>query len=82
MVDHHLHLREHMKLVASKVEKSLVYLRNHSNYITGSSPEILLRLFQTYVFPQFLYGSSLWVFLLRNTFRYDEPLVGDMVKFG
>ena len=75
VIDHHLNLRAHMKRVAEKMEKSMLYLSNNSNYVTGSSPEILLKLFQSYVFPQLLYGAQLWVFGLREKFRYDEPIV-------
>jgi len=74
-VDHHLHLRNHMEMIAQKVQKSMLFLSNNSNYVVGSSPKILYQIFQTYVFPHFLYGAPLWIFCLREKFRYNEPLV-------
>ena len=72
VLDHKVNLRDHMKRVADKMGASMLFLSNNSNYVTGSSPEVLQRLFQSYVFPQLLYGAPLWIFGLREKFRYDE----------
>ena len=81
VIDHHLHLKEHMKLVSAKVEKSMFLLRNNSNYVTGNNPETLLRLFRSYIIPHFLYGAPLWIFCIRDKFRYDTPLRWGYGKF-
>ena len=50
-------------------------LFNHSSFGDGCSPRVLNRLFQAYIFPHFLYGAPLWIFCLRERFRYTAPIL-------
>ena len=56
-------------------------LYNHAGSRTGCSPDRLQFIFRTYIFPQFQYGTPLWIFDLRERFRYDEPLVHGYGKY-
>ena len=65
-----------MHRVADRVRGVMqTVLVNHSHHVTGTTPSKLNTIFRTYIFPLFLYGSPLWIFQLRERFRYDEPLV-------
>ena len=48
---------------------------NNSHFVSGSDPGSLSTIFWSFIFPQFLYGSSLWIFGLREVFRYQGSLI-------
>ena len=74
IVDHHLHFRDHMSQIIEKVEKVLYMLRKHRHFEHGGSPKTLHDIFQYYIYPQYIYGTPLWIFGIRKKFRYNEPI--------
>ena len=60
--DHHVNFGPQISEIVNKVSRCMFQLLNHSHFVNGSDPVSLDTIFQSFVLPYFLYGSSLWIF--------------------
>ena len=53
-------------------KKNLWRIFKHSNTKTGAMSNTLSRIFQTWVYPHYIYGSNIWIFSVFDNLRPDS----------